>query len=128
MNNPIPMGVAGGTIGGTTKGDSTACGQHIYQPLDEIVPLFAAANYSRQDRSGISFHYLPEHKSGVDNFALAADLASPLITKWFGAPKAAAEVVDLLDPEALPFDSGTMLLTPLVSSDTRSYQLSVAHQ
>ena len=128
MNNPTPTGFAGGSIRGNPKGDANACGEHIYLPLGETVPLFAAANYSKQERSGISFHYFREHKSGIDNFALAADLATPLVTEWFGASKTVAEVVDLLDPDALPFDSGTMLLTPLVSSDTRSYQSSVAHQ
>jgi hypothetical protein len=126
MNDPALQAVAGSSPEGTTKGDG--CGAHVYQPLDLAVPLFLGATYSTLDRSAMSFRYLPEHKSAVDNYILAADLAVPLITDWFGASKVKAEVIDLPDPDALPFESGTMLLTPLVSDDWRSYQLAVVHQ
>jgi hypothetical protein len=127
MNNPAAQGMVSGS-GGTTKGDGSACGAYVYQPLDQVVPLFLGANYSKLDRPAVSFRYLAEHKSGVDNYALAADLAVPLVTDWFGTAKTKAEVVDLPDLDALPFESGTMLLTPLVSNDLRSYQLAVVHQ
>lgn len=126
MNDPVRQGVAGGSSGGTATGDT--CEAHAYQPLDLAVPLFAGANYSKLDRAATSFRYLPEHKAGVDNYALAADLAVPLVTDWFGPLKANTQVVDLPDPDALPFESGTMLLMPLVSDDWRSYQLAVVHQ
>ena len=128
MNNPERQGIAGGSSGGRTGGDVTACEEHVYSPLDQAAPLFLGANYSKLDRPAISFRYLPEHKSGVETYALAADLAVPLVTDWFGPPKANAQVIDLPDPDALPFESGTMLLTPLVSDDSRSYQLAVVHQ
>ena len=113
MNDTGSKGGAGGSLGGATAGDKTACGTHIYQPLGQTVPLFAGANYSKLDRAATSFRYLPEHKTGVDNYALAADLASPLVTDWFGALKANVQVVDLPDSDALPFESGTMLLGTL---------------
>ncbi len=128
MNNPEPQGVAAGSFGGTTAGDVTACGEHVFQPLDQAVPFFSVANYSKLDRTAISFRYFPEHKSEVENCALAADLAVPFVSGWFGAPKAKVQVVDLPDPDALSFESGTMLLTPLLSDDSRSYQLALVHQ
>jgi len=128
MNDPASQAVAVGSFGGTTERDATACRVHVYQPLDLAVPLFAGANYSKLDRPAISFRYLPEHKAGVDNYALAADLAAPLVSDWFGSPKANAQVIDLPDPDALPFESGAMQVTPLVSDDSRSYRLAVVHQ
>jgi len=125
MNNPVPQSIA---IGSTTKRDGAACEEYVYSPLDQVVPLFLGASYSKLDRPAISFRYLPEHKSGVETYTLAVDLAVPFVADWFGTPKTKEEVVDLPDPDALPFESATMLLTPLVSDDLRSYQLAVVHQ
>src|SRR5205823_9254616 len=43
--------------------------------------------------------------------------------------KGKSEVVEIADPEAAPFESGTMLFTPLsVSSDARLAQMTAVHQ
>src|SRR5262249_34587667 len=60
--------------------------------------------------------------------SLAADLALPFVTGWFGTPKTRVQVVDLPDAEALSLESGTTLLAPLVSDDSRSYELALVHQ
>jgi len=117
MNDPAAQGPGDGS-----------CGMHVYSPLNQVEPLFLGANYSKLDRPAINFRYLPEHKSGVETYAVAADLTVPLVTDWFGALKAKVDVVDLPEPDALPFESGAMLLTPLVSNDLRAYQLAVVHQ
>ena len=53
------------------------------------------------------------------------------MAEWFGAPKGPAEVkaevVELNDPEAAPYESGSMLLTPL-NTDPKLAQLTVVHQ
>jgi hypothetical protein len=76
----------------------------------------------------VNISYFPEHKAGAENYALAADLVTPLVTEWFGASKIKAEVVELTDLEAAPFESGSMLLTPLVNTDATRYQLNAVHQ
>lgn len=103
-----------------------------YSPLALTVPLFVIGEYEGLDKPPVNASYLPDHKSGAENYALAAQLAAPLVTEWFGPSKATAEVraevVDLADPEAAPYESGTMLLTPLQSTDSRLYQLSAVYQ
>jgi hypothetical protein len=99
-----------------------------YDPLRTTVPLFVIGGYQALDKPAVNISYLPEHKSGAENYALAADLAAPLVTEWFGAPRMKAEVVELADSEAAPFESGSMLLTPLGSNDSRLYMLRAAHQ
>jgi hypothetical protein len=128
MNNLPPQGVAGASFGGTTERDVTACGEHVYQPLGHVVPLFLGATYAEVDRLAVRLRYLREHKSGAESYALAAELAIPLVTEWFGAPRQKAETVELADLEAAPFESGTMLLTPLGSTDSTAYQLAAVHQ
>ncbi|HEV2696461.1 MAG TPA: hypothetical protein VGU90_00615, partial [Terriglobales bacterium] len=48
------------------------------------LPVFAIANYAALDRGNVNISYLPSHKSGADNYALAVEQVSPLIAKWFG--------------------------------------------
>jgi len=111
--------------GGSPEVPAAEC---IFAPLGLDVPAFAAGNYDLLEHPAASVFYLPDHKPGADNYMLAADLALPLVTEWFGAPRERAQVVDLADPEAVPYESGTMLLTPLQSTDSRLYELSAVYQ
>jgi hypothetical protein len=104
-----------------------------FNPLKMTVPLFIIGGYSGLDRPPVNISYLPEHKSGAENYALAVGLAAPLVKEWFGTPGPPtelqrAEVVELADPEAAPFESGSLLLTPLSSDDSRLYMLRAVHQ
>ena len=113
---------------GGANGVATECD---FQPLGETVPLFVIGHYDGLDQPPVNIFYLPEHKSAAQTYALAAQLASPFVTEWFGAPKGRgevrAEVAELGDPEAAPYESGSMLLTPL-NSDSKLAQLAAVHQ
>ena len=102
--------------------------EYSFDPLGATVPLFVIGNYDALERPSVKSSFLPGHKSGAENYALAADLAAPLVTEWFGAPRQKAETVDLADPEAASFESGPMLLTPLSSTNSAVYELSAVHQ
>src|SRR4030095_1502530 len=79
----------------------------------------------------VSISYLPEHKVAAQTYALTAQLAAPFVTECFRAPKRGAEVraevAELGDPEAAPYESGSMLLTPL-NNDSKLAQLAAVHQ
>jgi hypothetical protein len=92
------------------------------------VPLFLIGSYNALDRPEISISYLGEHKSGAEDYAIAAELAVPFVTQWFGQPRVKAEVVELANPEAAPFEAGSMVLTPLGYNDSRRYALTAVHQ
>ena len=99
--------------------------------LGETVPLFVLGPYEGLDQPPVNISYLPDHKSAAETYALAVRLAVPFVTEWFGTVKgpaeARAEVVELNDPEAAPYESGRMLLTPL-NSDSKLAQLTAVHQ
>ena len=99
-----------------------------FWPLGLIAPAFVVGQYSILDRQAMTIYHLTEHKSGAENYALAAELAVPFAAEWFGAPREKAEVVELADPEAAPFESGSMLLTPLNGGDSKLAQLTALHQ
>ena len=102
-----------------------------FPSLGETVPLFVLGPYETLDQPPVNISYVPEHKAAAQTYALAAQLAAPFVTEWFGASKggaeARAEVVELSDPEAAPYESGSMLLTPL-NSDSKLAQLTAVHQ
>jgi hypothetical protein len=103
-------------------------GEYSFEPLGTTVPLFVIGSYDALERPSLKISFLPGHKSGAENYALAADLAVPLVTEWFGAPRQKAETLDLADSEVAPFESGPMLLTPLSSTNSAVYELSAVHQ
>jgi len=102
-----------------------------FQPLAEGVPLFVIGTYDSIDRPSMNISYIPDHKAAAESYALAAQLAAPFVTGWFGNPKGRsevkAEVVELADVGAAPYESGSMLLTPL-NGDSKLAQLTAVHQ
>jgi len=103
-------------------------GDCSFEPLGLTVPLFVIGGYEALGRPSLNIFFLPGHKSGAENYALAAELAVPLVDKWFGTTRQKSETVELADAEAAPFESGSMVLTPLGSSDSTTYQLTAVHQ
>ena len=102
-----------------------------FQPLGETVPLFVIGPYDGLDQPPVNISYLPDHKPAAQTYASAARLALPFVTEWFGTLKGRAEVraevVELSDPEAAPYESGSLLLTPL-NGDSMLAQLTAVHQ
>ncbi len=120
--NDSPSGVPASSGAGTTAGDHLACVEHSFPQLGQIVPLIAAAGFSDLEQANLRIHFLPGDKAGADNYALAVEEIAPFVEKWFGdhktTPGDKAEVIDLPDPDAAPFESGNMLLMPLNVKDS----------
>jgi hypothetical protein len=92
------------------------------------VPTFVLADYQVLDRAMVQIAYRPEHKSNAEKFAQAAETVTPFITEWFGAPRRKAQVAELFDPAASPFESGAMLLTALGDSDPKLLEVALVHE
>ncbi len=109
-------------VGDTFLADCT------YRSLGSGVPTFVIANYEVAERADIAVHFLSGHNSSAESYAETAEKIVPFITEWFGAPRNKAETADLADSSAAPFESGSLLLTPLSSSDPKLAGLVAAHQ
>ena len=126
-----PVTLCGGTElhtvsrGGSPKFPGSQCS---YRPLGLSVPAFVVANYGVVDRPEITVYNLPEHAVAAEAYADAAEKVTALITEWFGAPRRKAETADLANPNAAPFESGSLLLTPLTIADAKLAGLVAAHQ
>lgn len=95
----------------------------ILSGLGDAVPTFAIASYQSLDRPTISFLNLPEHASIARDYALAAEANDPLLREWLGEPHQPSRVVELSDPNANPYQSGSILFTPLREAQTATLQL-----
>ena len=120
--NDAHMGVPGGGVGGIAGVESRICTDFDFLRLGNITPVFVMARGLNTEGQSVLVHYLPQHKSGADDFLLALDQTAPKVALWFGdhhAKSAAeAEVIDLPDPDDAPYESGNVLLMPLAVSDT----------
>jgi hypothetical protein len=86
-----------------------------FHDLRDLVPVFAIGNYAELDRPAANIRYIPEHKSGAEDYALAAEQVEPFVRKLLGNRERSgikARAVEIDDPLASPFESGDMLLTP----------------
>jgi hypothetical protein len=96
------------------------------QRLD--VPVLMVADYAVTERPKIEVEYLKGHESAATQFTDAAEKAVPLISDWFGPERERAKTAELPDANAAPFESGALLLTPLVSTDAKLMGLAAVHQ
>jgi hypothetical protein len=99
-----------------------------YQSLELVVPTFVIADYEVVDRPAVAVHFLKDHDASATNYADAAEKAEPFVTEWFGEQRKKAETADLSDRDAAPFENGSLLLTPLTSTDPKLAGLVAAHQ
>jgi hypothetical protein len=99
-----------------------------YQPLGSAAPAFVIADYAVEERPAIEVHYLKGRDTAAVNYADKAEKLAPFITDWFGLPRERAKTADLPDPNAAPFESGALLLTPLGATDSKLAGLAAAHQ
>ncbi len=97
-----------------------------YERIGPEAPAIVIANYRVIQRPHIDVHYLPGHEVSATNYADTAEKAAPLIADWFGAEREKAQAADLPHDDQAPFESGALLLTPLINSSQAG--LSAAHQ
>ena len=102
-----------------------------FEPLGGTVPLFVMGQYEGLEAPSFHISYIRDHRPGVEKYVQAVRLVVPFVGGWFGPSKerdqVKAEVVELADPEAAPYESGSMLLTPL-NNDSKLAQLTAVHQ
>ena len=110
---------------GTAKVPGAWCS---YADVGHSAPSFAIAKYGVVDRLSITVYNLSTHAAAAEAYADAAEKVGPIIREWFGAPRIKARTADLPDAKTAPFESGSLLFTPLAGIDSKLAGLSAAHQ
>jgi hypothetical protein len=99
-----------------------------FVPLGLRVPAFVMANYEILNQPTVEVAHRPEHRLNAESYAKAADTVTPFVREWFGTSHEKAQVVELFDSGASPFESGAMLLTPLGDTDPKLLQIALVHE
>lgn len=127
--------ITNGRILSTTAHASVTPGEPVtrenvyaFVPVGTDVPTFVVGDFSSLERPSVTVAYLPDHRAAAEEFATAAEATADLLKDWFGPIREKARVIELLDPNAQPFDAGVMVFTPLRTSDTRRVEVQMAHQ
>ncbi len=81
--------------------------------LGELVPTFALGSYIELSRPTVTFLHTGEHTSVARDYAVAAEANDPFLRDWLGEPSQTPRVIELTEPNALPYESGAVLFTPL---------------
>jgi hypothetical protein len=118
-----------GSIGGLENSPTVnMCGYFSFDPLGLTAPAFAIGPYETMSGPGITVYFSSAHKTNADAFVQAGQKVAPFVTEWLGAPRGTENVVELDDPGAAPFETGSMLLTPLHDTDPKFVQLAIVHE
>jgi hypothetical protein len=130
--NVKPDSARGG--GGSASGHGHASSNRVsfsFDPVGDLVPMFFAANYRDRSQDRLAVHYLASHEAAAKNYVTVAGAVEALIQTWFGGPEHhtyQAEIYDLPDDHAAPYETGNMLFTPIRDMNTTELQLELAHE
>ncbi len=92
--------------------------------LDDTVPTIAILpDCTTLSRPTVAIVATAAHSDLAKNYALAAEANDPLLHDWLGEPREPARVIELTEPKALPYQSGSILFTPLRPWPTDTLQL-----
>lgn len=88
-------------------------GESVQRFALDQTPFFAIGPYQKIPRENVVVFHTADHTSIARDYVIAAEKALSTTRQWFGDPKQKITIVELADPDTLPFDDGTFLLTPL---------------
>jgi hypothetical protein len=110
------------------SGSEHSAAECLAQNLRLDVPSLVIADYKVLERPDVEVRFLTGHEAAAARFADDTEKAAPLVAEWFGKQHEKAQVADLPNPNAAPFESGALLMTPLTNSDSKLAGLAAAHQ
>jgi len=89
-------------------------------------PAFAISPFQQMERPQLNVMYRAEHTQYARDYAVAAENALTTVTGWFGPVKHKATIVELPDPDALPYEAGTFLFTPVKKLPEAALEVALA--
>jgi hypothetical protein len=128
--------LANGKLEGTQRkalgaGEDTAtnagCSDYSFDAVGWTVPTFAVGAYTTLSRPAIAISHLGLNQGSAQEYALAAEKVLPFEIGWFGAPHEKIQIVEI-PAGTVPFDAGSMLLTPLTAADRKALEVRMMHQ
>jgi hypothetical protein len=98
-----------------------------HKHLGTITPTFAIADYDHEPRQPLILLSLAGHEEQAAIYSSAFAPAMKFVTGWFGQPTTPVAIADLADPNAAPFESGTLLMVSM-AEDSKLAGINVVHE
>jgi hypothetical protein len=93
-------------------GKSGAALTEEFRGVDPVIVLLADSAETT-DRPHVSAYYTAAHTNFARSYMAAAESVIPPLEAWFGSPRRKVVLVELTDPNALPYDVGSYYFVPL---------------
>jgi hypothetical protein len=100
-----------------TNGSAAKPGTAItaeFYGVDPVLVLFSDPAETT-DRPRVAAYYTAAHTNFARDYMAAAETVIPPLEPWFGTPKSKVVLVELTDPNALPYDAGPYYFVPMRS-------------
>ena len=110
---------------GRNQAELTNCS---WRTLGAVTPIFVIARYRIQSKPPLDLLSLAGHEAGAKTYGDALDPAAKFVTEWFGKPVAPIVIADFADPNAAPFESGTLLMASMEDADTKLAGINLVHE
>jgi aminopeptidase N len=119
-------GVTAGGAGGTA-GDPTYIDRE-FDHFELTTPTFAIGIFRRNSAGPLTIFSLPGHEQQATSYTSVVEKVLPLVARWFGRPGYQGRIVELPDPQMMPYESVDVLFTPLTTTDPQQLELTLAHR
>jgi hypothetical protein len=92
-------------------------GPEITAEFHGAEPVIAMLEDPREttDRPRVAAYYTAGHTNFARDYMAAAEKVIPELESWFGTPQGKVVLVELTDPNALPYDAGAYYFVPMRS-------------
>ncbi len=97
------------------NGSQGAAGPAISEAFCGVEPVIVLLGDPAEtaDRPRVAAYYTAAHTEYARDYMAAVESVTPLLEEWFGTPRRKVVLVELTDPNALPYDSGPYYFVPM---------------
>ena len=91
---------------------STASNTQVFRGVDPVIVLLTDPAETTT-RPNVDAYYTAAHTKFARDYITAAESIIPPLELWFGPPRQKIVLVELTDPNALPYDAGSYYFVPM---------------
>jgi hypothetical protein len=97
-----------------------------YRGEDTPVIVLLGDASETTDRPRVEAFYTAAHTNLARDYMAAAEAVIPALEQWFGTPRSKVVLVELTDPNALPYDAGPYYFVPMRSVPAAAAEVAMA--
>jgi hypothetical protein len=110
------------------NGTGAASGYSLTQEFRGVEPVLVLLDNPAEttDRPRVAAYYTAAHTDAARDYMAAVESIIPTLEEWFGTPRSKVVLVELTDPDALPYDAGSYYFVPMRSVPHAAAEVALA--